>query len=911
MNFSKSRIAGVISLLFCASETVMADPPTYTPGLNPGQPVPSGEMLRQQANPTLPVSPLSPADVMRAAALPGSQPEPGGLRAGSFLFYPDLSVSQLYDTNIYSTRTNETRDWVTVYSPTLAVRSDWARHSLNFWTGANVDRYHTFSSEDVSDHWFEGQGRYDISATTNVYAGGGISRNHEDRYNVDPSRTGLEPTVFWDTKSNVGAFHQFGKSSVRVGATWEHLQYDNVAAPGGGIIEMGDRNVVMSSVGGRLSYQVAPKYQMFAQLATDTRRYDMTGVGRDSSGYRAAAGLGLDLGGNNTAEAYFGHMQQNYDNVAYADVSKPYYGADAKFAISPTAYVTGYVDRTLEETTLPGASGYLDTIVGGRIDQDVNRNLAVNGRLEMTQSQFQGLDRQDNYLDAGFGAKYYVTREIYLAADYRMLLRQSNAATVVVNGVQDTFDFSRNQVFVSLGYTPGRRPRAAALSSDDSSGVLVASTDLGGLKIPASALPDYSGLYLGGLVSSTTLSSEIYSPRDGGSGTDEMDMAKQGGIDGAVFIGYGWMWHRWYYGVEFDAGTGNPSWYHQKDKADARTMSLEESRGYGPSLRLGYAVDGGLLYGSLGVVRSDFKTYETENQYASTGAAILDQGVNGVRYGVGVDIPASQRLFVRMAYAYTDYGSYHAPYQTGTPATTTDTFDNADSAFQLGLGWRLGGPDDRDRKPLPVVDATSVSGFYFGALAGADSLTTRMDALQNDSGGSGCANCFFTGDFGKTAGTWGLFTGYGFTLDRVYLGIDFDAQSSNASWLDNRSTSGGGGRDFGVQAQESYGAGVRLGYVLNNGSLLYARAGRVRTRFTTTYIKGNSTPTWVDRDDLVDGSRFGVGAEVPAYRNLFVRLEYDMTRYGDYGFTTTQSSADSPVFKNFESLFNMGLALRF
>ncbi|MDA8094373.1 MAG: outer membrane beta-barrel protein [Betaproteobacteria bacterium] len=903
----RKHLAWVIGVLFCAAESARADPPTLTPGVSAGPPAISGELLRQQGNPAVPVTPISPTDVLSPEALSSAKPQPGGLRAGSFLFYPDLSVSELYDSNLYSTRTDEVHDWATVWSPTLAVRSNWAHHSLNFWTGADAERYRTHSSEDVTDEWFEGQGRYDISQKSNVYAGGGISRNHEDRYNIDPARTGLTPTVFWDTKANAGGFHRFGRTSLRIGATYEHLRYENVAAPAGGMIDNSDRDVTLTSVGGRAAWQLTPRYQAFAQMATDTRRYDMSGVGRDSNGYRAAVGLGLDLGGNNTAEAYFGHMRQRYDNSAYSTLSKPYFGASAKFAISPMAYVTGFVDRTLEETTLPGSSGYLDTVVGARIDQDVTQNLAVNGRLAIEKSQFQGIDRQDNYLDAGFGAKYYVSREIYLVADYRMLLRRSNATTAVVNGVQDTFDFARNQAFVGIGYTPGRVPRA-----DDPGDALSSETAGGGGSHGSAAAPtDYSGLYLGGLLGANTLSSEVFSPRSGEGGTDEMDMANDGGVSEAAFVGYGWMWKRWYAGVELEGGSSDASWFHQKNKADAHTMSLAQKQDFGASLRLGYALQGGLLYGSVGRVRSHLKTYDTENLYAATGAAALDQHVSGTRYGVGLDIPATERLFVRTAYTYTDYGSYGATYQTGSAATTTDQYSDADGVFELGLGWRLGGAGRQRREPRPAASADGVAGFYVGAQVGADSLTTRLDAVQNDGGGSGCTNCAFTGDFGKTAGNWGFFTGYGLIFHRVYLGLDLDAESSNAGWENARTTSGGGGRTFGVELKESIGAGVRLGYVLSNGALLYARGGQVRSRFDTTYAKGNSTATWVDRDDVLSGTRFGVGVEVPAYGKLFLKMEYDVTRYGAYGFTTTQHLSDTPSFKNEDSVFNMGLVLHF
>ena len=99
VSFNRKKLALAIGLMIWSFESSWADPPTFTPGVNANQPTMTGEMLRQQGNPSLPVAPLSPTDVMQSAALSTSPPQPGGLRAGSFLLYPALSLSQVYDSN--------------------------------------------------------------------------------------------------------------------------------------------------------------------------------------------------------------------------------------------------------------------------------------------------------------------------------------------------------------------------------------------------------------------------------------------------------------------------------------------------------------------------------------------------------------------------------------------------------------------------------------------------------------------------------------------------------------------------------------------------------------------------------------------------------------------------------------------
>lgn len=831
-----------------------------------------------------------------------------GLRVGSFMVNPEISLTELYDDNIYATRIREVEDWVTIISPTISVKSDWAKHSLKFWAGADADIYRSNTNENVVDHWFEGEGRYDISDKTNVYAGAGISRNHEDRSSLDdPLRTRLakEPTRYWETKGHLGAFHQVDDVSLRVGTTYEHLNFDNVSAISGGTIIMDDRDRKLYSAGGRASYKLSPKYAAFVQAATDDRRYDMSGVGRDSDGYRVAAGMGFDFGGNNKGEVYIGHLKQNYKNSALSDVSKPYFGAEAKFAVGPTTYVSAFLDRELAETTITGASSYLDTTVGARVDHDVNQNLSFNGRLSVSRSQFQGLNRDEDYLDAGFGAKYYISKDVYVAGDYRLMLRETDYKIASATGKQNTFDFDRNQIYVSVGYTPGRVPRAVA-TANLASGIYLATSDINGLEILADTPSDYSGFYVGAQTGYGALNTEISSNRADGS-TDEMDMGKLGGHTSGLFAGYGQMSNRWYYGVEIEAENSSSSWYHRKDKPDARTTTVDKNETYGVGLRLGYALPGGLLYGSYGIVRTNFDTYDTENQFSAIGAYNKDKDVDGERFGVGLDLPASENLFVRMNYSFTNYDKYNATSIANDAGTkfTVDSMDNKESLFRVGLGWRFGGNGHQ----VSEVDAAIANGFYVGAKMGYGSLSTELNAIHNDGGGEGCTNCAFTGDFSNTGGTWGFFGGYGTTFDRVYLGLELEADDGRVE-IENDRDSGGGGRDVSVSKKGSHGASVKVGYVLNNGALLYARAGQVQTRFNTTYNKGN-VAKWVDRDDTQKGNRFGVGAEVPAYRNLFVKFDYTITDYDDYSFTTEHENADTENFDNKESLFSLGLGMRF
>ena len=167
----------------------------------------------------------------------------------------------------------------------------------------------------------------------------------------------------------------------------------------------------------------------------------------------------------------------------------------------------------------------------------------------------------------------------------------------------------------------------------------------------------------------------------------------------------------------------------------------------------------------------------------------------------------------------------------------------------------------------------------------------------------------FSGDFGDdSAATGGMFVGYGTSFGRFYLGLEGELEDSNADWDHKRSPTG---RDFSVEKMDTWGISLRGGYLLDNGSLLYARIGNARTRFNTTWVKGSNRLNDVDRDDTVSGTRLGVGAELPISRSAFARLDYSYTDYDSYDFVSSHGSADRMKFDNSETLFRLGLGIRF
>ncbi|HVC50107.1 MAG TPA: outer membrane beta-barrel protein [Burkholderiales bacterium] len=872
MRPSKKKIALAVGIAFSVFNTSYADQPNSAP-VQSQQGGNTGGQLQEKLPKKILIQPLPLPVPPYAQARP--EQDTGEIRWGTFKVSPGISVSELFDSNIYATPNNEVQDWVTIVSPSISIKSAWTKHMLNFSAGADIDQYANYSAEDTADNWANIDSRYDFSSNANIYAGIGISRNHEDRSTPDAVLNSKYPTFFTETQGYVGAYRKFKKIAVRLGSTYQKLDFSNGITDTGLEINNNVRNRNLTSLGGRISYSITPTYDLFAQGTTDIRQYQMYfdnyGYHRDSNGYRAAIGGGINFSKRLNGEVYVGHLLQNYKDSRFQDVNAPYFGGEIKWFKTPQTTISGFIDRSVEETTLTGSSSSLDTTIGGRVEHWIQPRLKLNMHLGYTRSVFQGYDitdsafRVDKLLDAGIGLRYDLNRYIYLGGDYQFLRRESN----VLDG-----NYYRNQVMITIGsqFLPLK-----SLNTANSTQVVS----------PHSYRSD--GAYVGIQTGYGSTSTALFGQR-GSNGTLAADFGNKGIVNG-IFAGYGINFNPWYLGIELNGNVSNLNWNHNH-LPNQRIFNVEQQNSYGISGRLGYVLDSGMIYGRVGLAQTDFyTTYTLDNGVTFT----QNNGQYGRRYGFGTEAWAGGNAFWRLDYTYTTYDNYDVNYLTGV-----DSFHNRETLFQLGFGWHLGAHENHP----PKAQEIHYSGFYMGLQAGQDMLNTYVNAFHGEDNSTLLAN------YGASGINSGVFGGYGHAWHQVYLGFEINAEASNAIWQQNRVTSGSGGRDYSVRERGGYGGALRLGYVMNEGSLLYFHYGLESSTFETNYNRGPNYP--YDENNRLRGKRFGVGVELPLGSNLFWRMEYDYTHYPDLNFKTAQpGNPDIVNISNSDNLYRIGLLYRF
>lgn len=367
-----------------------------------------------------------------------------GVRLGSFIIYPDIQSGVFWDSNIFATRNNRKSDLVGVLSPSVTVQSDWARHSLS--AGAQMDfvGYRRYDDESTIDSRANLEGRVDITGTMQLYLGAIVLEDHEERSSPN-AVAGTKPTRYRELNSYAGISERFGDVVVRLGGAVERIMFDNSSTPVG-FINNGDRDRNRFTFGALVRYQGVANFEPYLEAIGDVRNYDDNrddfGFQRSSRGFRAGGGMRMALSETVRGDIFLGVMRQNYEDPRFKHIAAPVVAGTLRWTAAPSTQLVAYVDRSIEETTLPGSPGYVYSVVGMRIEQGLIENLTGIARAAVARSDFVGFARTDDELDLSAGLRYRVNSTFTVGADYRFLQRDSNVSNA---------DYNRHQMFLRLG----------------------------------------------------------------------------------------------------------------------------------------------------------------------------------------------------------------------------------------------------------------------------------------------------------------------------------------------------------------------------------------------------------------------------------------------------------------------------
>ncbi len=355
---------------------------------------------------------------------------PLGICFGDFFFFPRAELGEYYDDNIFATTTGRTGAFITELQPGFDIRSNLPQNAINLSAGGAFTRYDTHTSLNTDDGYGDLNGRLDVDNQHYFSADVRAEQNHINIGAPEVPGNAAAPLRFNDYNGTV-AFDQYRlRIGYEISGTVRREEYNALPLVGGGFTPESNLNNFAYEGALRTYYEFMPGYQAYIRAAYNQRDYDHAeGFGipiLSSSGYRIDVGSRINLTNVTYLDLFVGYLDQNYEASQFGSIGGIDFGANVVWNATQLTTVKFQTGRTVEDINSAvlgvgtgfNSPGYLETTVGASVDHELLRHLLLNGNVAYTNDAFQNITRTDNIYSIGAGAKYLMTRNLYLGGSY-------------------------------------------------------------------------------------------------------------------------------------------------------------------------------------------------------------------------------------------------------------------------------------------------------------------------------------------------------------------------------------------------------------------------------------------------------------------------------------------------------------
>lgn len=378
---------------------------------------------------------------------PDYTPEP--IQLGALEVMPRIAVGTGYDDNLYAQRDDRIGDGYVRIRPRLSINRPSPNLRLTVNGELDLLRYFDRASENATQYNFDAHALYTIARDTNLSVTASHGRYSQERVSPDSPTNAVHPTRFTITDGSATLSHVFNRLRVRGVLDVENRNYRDGRTPAGDTVDQDFRDHTTVTGTAISEYALNPSIALFLAGSYNERDY-RTRIGpvpaRDSHGIELAAGSSFELGRMMRGSLRLGYLQQNYRAEQFHAVKGLLVRGELAYFMTPLVTVTATVDRSVSETGVLGATGYLKTTATLRADYELLRSLILGVSAELEKRDFQNLDRNDDRWTLRAGASYLVSKRVALRGDFQ---RRSQSSWGALPGRE----FIDNRVSVGVTFS--------------------------------------------------------------------------------------------------------------------------------------------------------------------------------------------------------------------------------------------------------------------------------------------------------------------------------------------------------------------------------------------------------------------------------------------------------------------------
>lgn len=346
--------------------------------------------------------------------LPRPGYEPRQIRMGHFTLSPELLAGAEYISNVFATSSNPDADMLFTLSPSMGIRRDDGRFTLNASMFGTLREYVDNPREGVNTFGATGRASYAIGKAHLVTAGLGAERSFERRTDPEsPNDLGLPPAKIDILRSELGYQYRPGRFGFGLRGAIDRYNYLPAADA--------DRDLTSVQGSARVTARISHRFDAFTEVYINRRdartHVDRNGVDRDMTTKGVLVGLASDLSERLKGEIGVGLFRANPDDPTLKSFTG--FAASGNLTWRPRirTAITASLFRGNVATTRSGASGRIDSTASLRLDQEARHNLILSAAIGIRDTRYRGgLNRRQTLASAQLEATYLVNRRIALIA---------------------------------------------------------------------------------------------------------------------------------------------------------------------------------------------------------------------------------------------------------------------------------------------------------------------------------------------------------------------------------------------------------------------------------------------------------------------------------------------------------------
>jgi hypothetical protein len=352
-----------------------------------------------------------------------------GIDLGAFQLFPSVTGAEAYDDNIFATDTNRVPDWISSIGPSLDLKSNWSRNSLELTASDVSSFYASHTSEDTNDYKFNAFGRFDTTYDSNFSADIAYEHAAIPRTSELTLENTLDPIEYGNLTANVSGVQTLNRLQFSETIFFDRFTYADATATGGGILALSQLNSDQTVATVTASWALGPDIALSATGQYNVRQYDdlppATPLDRNSMGYEALFGADFDITRLVRGQIKLGYLSQDYQSPLFHRVEGPVVHAKVEYFLSGLTTITLHADRNVVDDVDPVAVSFLQTEGGVQVDHELLRNVILSGRASYETDDYTGVQRDDHRTSVSARATYLMNRHLGLTAAYSFIDRQS------------------------------------------------------------------------------------------------------------------------------------------------------------------------------------------------------------------------------------------------------------------------------------------------------------------------------------------------------------------------------------------------------------------------------------------------------------------------------------------------------